>query len=74
MRRIEGHREEFVGAGPDELVFAAPRGGPLFRGSLLRAVWVPAVKAAGLQGVTFHSLRHSLVAILVAAGCNVREV
>jgi integrase len=24
--------------------------------------------------VTFHGLRHSFVAILVAAGCNVREV
>jgi integrase len=29
---------------------------------------------AGLLGVTFHGLRHSFVAILVAAGCNVREV
>lgn len=29
---------------------------------------------AGLAGVTFHGLRHSFVAILVAAGCNVREV
>jgi hypothetical protein len=25
-------------------------------------------------GVTFHGLRHSFVAILVAVGCNVREV
>jgi len=25
-------------------------------------------------GFTFHGLRHSFVAILVAAGCNVREV
>ena len=29
---------------------------------------------AGLGGLTFHGLRHSFVAILVAAGCNVREV
>ena len=29
---------------------------------------------AGLDGFTFHGLRHSFVAILVAAGCNVREV
>src|SRR5918999_5613748 len=27
-----------------------------------------------LSGVTFHGLRHSFVAILVAAGCDVREV
>jgi hypothetical protein len=33
-----------------------------------------AAERAGLSGVTFHGLRHSFVAILVAAGCNVREV
>ena len=34
----------------------------------------PAVLRAGLDGITFHGLRHSFVAIMVAAGCNVREV
>jgi hypothetical protein len=28
----------------------------------------------GLDGITFHGLWHSFVAILVAPGCNVREV
>lgn len=37
-------------------------------------MWHPAVKRAGLGAVTCHGLRHSFVAILVAAGCNVREV
>jgi integrase len=37
-------------------------------------VWQPAVTRAGLAPVTFDGLRHSFVAILVAAGCNVREV
>ena len=32
------------------------------------------MQQAGLHDVTFHTLRHSFVAILVAAGCNVREV
>ena len=32
------------------------------------------MKLAGLGDITFHGLRHSFVAILVAAGCNVREV
>jgi integrase len=27
-----------------------------------------------LDDITFHGLRHSFVAIMVAAGCNVREV
>ena len=34
----------------------------------------PAVLCAGLDDITFHGLRHSFVAIMVAAGCNVREV
>ena len=32
------------------------------------------MKRAGLAQIPFHGLRHSFVAILVAAGCNVREV
>jgi len=74
MRRIEEHLETFVGPESDALVFTAPQGGPLFRSTFSRDVWQPAAKEARLPGVTFHTLRHSFVAILVAAGCNVREV
>lgn len=74
MRRLEDHVCRHVAADPDALVFIGPRGGPLFRGTFSRDVWRPAVMRAGLTGITFHSLRHSFVAILVAAGCNVREV
>ena len=56
------------------MVFTAPRGGPLARSLFSRRVWQPAVSRAGIPGITFHGLRHSFVAILVAAGCNVREV
>ena len=44
------------------------------RSLFARRVWQPAARRANLPGITFHGLRHSLVAILVAAGCNVREV
>ncbi len=74
MSRIEDHLSSEVGPEPDALVFTAPRGGPLFRSTFGREVWQPAVQRAGLDGFTFHGLRHSFVAILVAAGCNVREV
>lgn len=73
MRRIEDHLKDFVGTSPDALVFEAPAGGPLFR-VFGRRVLRPAVQRAGLGDITFHGLRHSFVAILVAAGCNVREV
>lgn len=42
--------------------------------TFLRGTWRPAVRRAGLVGITFHGLQHSFVAILVAAGCNVREL
>jgi site-specific recombinase XerD len=74
MRRVEDHLATWVGAQSESIVFTARRGGPLFRSTFAREVWRPAVARAGLEGFTFHGLRHSFLAILVAAGCNVREV
>jgi integrase len=73
LRRLEEHLAKFVGSESDALVFTGPRGGPLARSLFsrraLRTGWRPV-----LSGITFHGLRHSFVAILVADGCNVREV
>lgn len=74
MRRIEAHLAAHVDSAPDALVFTAAKGGPLFRGTFARDVWRPALKRAGITGITFLGLRHGFVAILVAAGCSVREV
>ena len=74
MRELEHHLAEFTAPERDALVFAAPEGGPLRRSLFARRFWAPAVQRAGLPPVTFHGLRHSFVAILVAAGCNVRGV
>ncbi len=73
MHRIEQHLDDYVDTPSDSLVFTAPAGGPLFR-AWGQSVLQPAVGRAGLPGITFHGLRHSFVAIMVAAGCNVREV
>lgn len=74
MGRVAEHLDLFVAPEPEARVFTTASGGPLYRGTFGRQVWRPAVAAAGLDGFTFHGLRHSFVAILVAAGCNVREV
>lgn len=74
MSQIADHLQRHVGAGGDALVFTGSQGGPMFRATFARQVWRPATLQAGLHDVTFHTLRHSFVAILVAAGCNVREV
>jgi integrase len=54
--------------GPSELVFVAPRGGTLLMTNFHRRVWLPAVRAAGLEGFTFHGLRHSTVGLMVEMG------
>lgn len=74
MARVEDHLEGFTAPDSEALVFTSSNGGPLFRGTFGHHIWRPAVEAAGLEGFTFHGLRHSFVSILVAAGCNVREV
>ena len=74
MASIEEHVERFVEPGPEALMFTGAKGGPLFRGTFGHHIWRPSVESVGLDGFTFHGLRHSFVAILVAAGCNVREV
>ena len=74
MKQIEQHLDQFVGLEGDALAFTAAKGGPIFRSTFSHQVWQRAAKKASLPGVTFHTLRHSFVAILVAAGCNVREV
>ena len=73
MRRLERYLSEFVDSTADALVFTGSAGGPLFR-SWGRTVLRPAVLPIGLDDITFHALRHSLVATMVAAGCNVPEV
>ncbi len=54
--------------GPDELVFVAPRAGPLRVTNFHRRNWLPVVRNAGLEGFTFHGLRHSTVGLMVEMG------
>lgn len=56
----------------DELVFVTREGAPLSYTSWRRAVWVPAVKDAGLPGLRFHDLRSNAATALVAAGVDLK--
>ena len=73
IRRIAGHLDAHVERDGSALLFTASHGGPLYR-AFARQVWRPAVKRAGFEGFTFTGCVTVFVAILVAAGCNVREV
>jgi len=59
---------------PDELVFHAPGGGPVQLNLWRQRFWAPAVKKAGLVHLRPHDLRHTAVALWIAAGANPKEV
>jgi integrase len=55
-----------AGKQSNELMFTAPKGGPV-RTRNFRRIWVKARDAAGLPGLRVHDLRHTHAAILIAA-------
>lgn len=57
-----------------EWVFTAPDGGPLRVPGWRQRFWKPAVEQAGLVPLRPHDLRHTAVALWIAAGANVLEV
>jgi integrase len=61
-------------ADPEAFVFTAPQGGPLRATGFRARVWRPATRAAGLDGLRIHDLRHTAVALWIAAGANPKEV
>jgi integrase len=50
------------------LIFSAPNGGPIRRSNFRRRIWLPVVAASVGPPCTFHDLRHSHAALLIAQG------
>jgi integrase len=59
---------------PESFVFRSPNGDGLRVSSWRRRFWLPAVKAAGLEPLRPHDMRHTAVAIWIAAGATNLEV
>lgn len=60
---------------PPGLVFRAPAGGFLRTSNFRRAVWLPAVRAAGIEpGLRVHDLRHTTASLAVSAGASIKAV
>lgn len=59
---------------PADLVFPSPGGGLLSRTRFRTRAWLPATRAAGLDGVRVHDLRHTAVSLWISAGANPKEV
>jgi integrase len=49
-------------------VFTTPGGHPLRNSNFRRKIWMPAVRAAGLEGLTPHGLRHTAAFLYIAVG------
>jgi integrase len=58
----------------EDFVFVGPHGGALRVTLFRQRFWRPAVRAAGLDGLRIHDLRHTAVALWIAAGANPKEV
>jgi integrase len=58
----------------EEFVFTTALGDPIRRTAFSAAVWRPAVRRAGLSGVTMHSLRHFYASLLIRHGESVKTV
>jgi integrase len=71
---VDAITEHVGGLAPKELVFPAPRGGPVRASLFRRRVWHPAVKAAGLTPLRVHDLRHSAISLWIAAGASPKEI
>jgi integrase len=59
---------------PEAFVFTAPQGGPLRLPAFRARLWRLATRAAGREGLRIHDLRHTAVALWIAAGANPKEV
>lgn len=63
-----------AGRAGDAVVFTAPAGGMLWLRNWRRRVFEPAARAAGLDGLTPHGLRHTAASLAVSAGAHVKSV
>ena len=59
-------------ADADRLIFEAPNGGPLRYANWRNRVWLPATRAAGLEGTGFHDLRRATATAMVAGGVDIK--
>ncbi len=62
------------GKAPKELIFTAPRGGPLRYQNFLSRVWRPTLAELGLPMVGVHVLRHSAAARMIAADASAKTL
>jgi len=59
---------------PTAFVLQAPKGGPMRAANFRARVWSPAVSAAGVDGLTFHGLRHTAAGLMIEVGAHIEAI
>ncbi len=65
---MAAHLARTVRTSPEELVLQAPGGGPVRATNFRNRIYAPAIRRMGLDGLTFHRLRHSAGHMMREAG------
>ena len=68
------HLARYTAKQPDAFVFLSSQGHHLRRSNFNRRIWRPATRAAGVEGLRVHDLRHTAGTLATAAGGSLREV
>ena len=68
------HMAMYSGPGEDALVFPNRAGNPIHPSIFNTAHWKPAKAQVGLDGLRFHDLRHTAVALAIAQGAHPKAI
>ena len=71
---LSEHLREFGSTDPDAYVFSSSTGEPLRASNFRERVWRPATLRAGLEGLTFHRLRHAAVGFMIEADAHIETI
>jgi integrase len=71
---LRAHLARFVSADPAGLVFPSEKGGVLRQSNFRDRQWAPALRAAGVEKLRFHDLRHVAGTLATVSGATTREV
>ena len=71
---LEDHMGTYTPPEPQAPVFAGAGGGTLRAAAWRSRFWTPATRAAGLAPLRVHDMRHTAVALWIAAGANPKQL
>ena len=71
---LADHLATYSAPGVDGLVFPNRAGNPIHPSSFNTAHWKPAKVLAGIDGLRFHDLRHTAVALAIAQGAHPKAI